>query len=256
MIDTIHTQATSLAFPEPLLASTDAYVTTICYIGSKSLSHVLSCIERCKTRLLDIGATSETARRQIITSVMNYWVDQPGIGVNIVDKLLNYTILTPIAVIQWALGEDEKAGDKLAASYIYEMVASTVHKVTKRVRQIVLDAAAPGLAPEAKEAMNETLQQERQNMKEMFTVMEDLLNAWASGSKDEAMEAGLGETEDEALIRQWGERWLRVFRRKMAVEDAFVTEVQNRPVVEPEVVEAAENGNTEMPDAEPAAEEV
>lgn len=101
----IEDEASSLGVADPLVASTDALLTSILFIGSKSLSHVLSCIERTKTLLLDIGPQSETARRQIIGSVMEYWAEKPGTGVSIVDKLLNYTILTPRSVIQWALGD-------------------------------------------------------------------------------------------------------------------------------------------------------
>src|SRR5436190_11241956 len=124
VIATIEEQAKALGFPDPLLPSTDAFVTCICFVGSKSLSHVLSCIERSKERLLSIGPQSAPARRQIITSVMKYWVDQPGIAVNIIDKLLNYTILTPLSVIEWALVDNLGNGAILAKSYIYEMIAA------------------------------------------------------------------------------------------------------------------------------------
>lgn len=101
VIQQIHEQALNMNLGEPLVLSTDAYMTAICYIGSKSLSHVLSSIERCKERLLSAGGASPAARKQIIESVTAYWKDQPGIGVNIVDKLLNYTILSPTSVVEW-----------------------------------------------------------------------------------------------------------------------------------------------------------
>lgn len=226
-----------MALPEPLLSSTDAYVTAICYIGSKSLSHVLSCIERCKARLLEIGAESEAARRQIITSVMEYWKDQPGIAVNIVDKLLNYTILTPLSVIQWAIVEDNSAGDKLAESYIFEMVYGTVHKVTSRVRNLITQGSGKEMDQDKRMELEETLVREKKAMEEMFAVLEEALVSWANGSKDQAMEAGLGETSDEKQIRTWAERWLRVFRRKMAVEQAYLIEA-TKPKLEEETVGA------------------
>jgi nuclear cap-binding protein subunit 1 len=133
--------------PNPLVASTDAYMTCICYMGSKSLSHVLSSIERCKERLLAVGTQSSEARKQIIESVMGYWKDQPGVGVNIVDKLLNYTILSPGSVIEWALA---KEGTRLSMAYVYEMVSATIGKVTGRVRQVVRGNNVPGLLPEIK----------------------------------------------------------------------------------------------------------
>lgn len=221
VIDRIHAQALDRSIPDPLVLSTDAYMTAICYIGSKSLSHVLSCIERCKERLLALGPVSPAARKQIIDSVMDYWKDQPGIGVNIVDKLLNYTILSPGSVVEWALA---KEGTRLGHAHVYEMVSATIGKVTGRVRQVVRARSVPGLLPEQKEIMRETADRERVSMKELFALMEDSLTGWASGSKDQMVQSGDGESDGEKMVRQWGERWLRVFRRKFAVEEAWCSE--------------------------------
>jgi nuclear cap-binding protein subunit 1 len=224
LIDRIHTLASTLALP-PILCSTDAYVTCICFIGSKSLSHVLSCIDRCKDRLLSISNSSSAAQKQIIESVMQYWKDQPGVGVNIVDKLLNYTVLTPNSVVDWALGD---SGLKLAEAHVFEMVASTVQKVTKRVRQIVASRDAPDLPIDQKVMLNETLGRERAAMRELFARMEDKLVAWASGSKDQMLDGdgdGMAAEESE-LVKQWGQRWLRVIRRRAVVEEAWLIEVE------------------------------
>ncbi|KAJ5033438.1 uncharacterized protein L3040_008553 [Drepanopeziza brunnea f. sp. 'multigermtubi'] len=221
IIDRIHLQARSLALPDELVCSTDAYMTSICYIGSKSLSHVLSCIERCKDRLLALGPASPAARTQIIDSVMLYWKDQPGIGVNIVDKLLNYTILSPASVVDWALSNE---GSRLGKAYVYEMVSSTIGKVTNRVRQVVQANRVPGLSPEAKALMSETVVREKASMKELFDLMERELVGWVQGSK------AVGDGEGE-MVKQWGERWLRVFRRKFAVEETWCLEFESRPEV-------------------------
>ena len=173
VIDRIHAQATEMKLGDELVYSTDAYVTAICYIGSKSLSHVLSCIERCKERLLALGPASPAARKQIIDSVMEYWKDQPGIGVNIVDKLLNYTILSPASVIDWALSKD---GSRLGQAHVYEMISATIGKVTNRVRQVVRAKKVPGLLPEQRALMEETVERERKAMKDLFDSMEDQLD--------------------------------------------------------------------------------
>lgn len=226
--------------------STDAYVTAICYIGSKSLSHVLSTIERCKERLLDIGPASEAARRQIIQSVVDYWKDQPGTAVNIVDKLLNYQIVTPIGVVQWALGSGGRlgAGEALADSWLYEMVAGTVGKVTNRVRQIVAARvqAQGRLADEQVVLLDETLIKERDAMRQLFAVIEDTVGGVAHGASDAFIEAdgakGFGE-EEGGLIKGWGQRWARVFRRKGAVEEAVVGEAAVGAAVEAAAAMAA-----------------
>jgi nuclear cap-binding protein subunit 1 len=232
IIDRIHTQALDMNQPDSLVLSTDAYVTAICYIGSKSLSHVLSSIERCKERLLALGPASPAARKQIIESVMEYWKDQPGIGVNIVDKLLNYTILSPGSVVGWALGKESV---RLSEAFVFEMVSVTIGKVTGRVRQVVNAKNARGLLPEQKALLEETVERERKSMKELFQIMEDALVAWATDTKDQNIESGdLGGAED-AMIRQWGERWLRVFRRKFAVEEAWFLEAERERVDDVEV---------------------
>lgn len=221
----IESQALSLGVGEPLVPSTDAFVTSICFIGSKSLSHVLSCIERCKDRLLAIGPQSEPARRQIITSVMEYWHEKPGIGVNVVDKLLNYTILTPLSVITWALVDNIGKGQILAHAHIYEMVASTMHKVTNRVRQIVVARNQRGLPAEQVRLLDDTLTKERADMGILFATVEDALLGVATGIVDEMAESADLDENGTALLKAWGGRWLRVFRRKMAVEEAWIGEV-------------------------------
>lgn len=220
----IEASANDLGVVDPLVPSTDAFVTAICFIGSKSLSHVLSCIERCKERLLAIGPQSEPARRQIITSVMDYWKEKPGVGVNVVDKLLNYTILTPLSVMEWALVENIGKGKILTHAHVYEMVSSTMHKVTNRVRQIVIARNQPGLPAEQVAILDETLGKERGEMGLLFAVIEDALIGVAEGIVDEMAESRDQDSEDERMLRGWGGRWLRVFRRKMAVEEAWVGE--------------------------------
>lgn len=230
VIDTLHAKASEQGVSDVLIPSTDAYVTSICYIGSKSLSHVLSCIERCKDRLLTIGRTSAAARKQIISSVMDYWRDQPGIGVNIIDKLLNYTILTPMSVIEWVLVDRSDDGDGggrvLAQSHMYEMTASTVCKVTNRVRQIVAARDQAGLPREQVDMLDETVRRERAEQADMFRVIEKALLGFAQGGgDDETMQEGSRDGGDEqVLIRDWAERWLRVFRRMLAVQETVVGE--------------------------------
>lgn len=229
-LSTIEETAGSLGVTDPLVPSTDAYVTAICFLGSKSLSHVLSQIERCKDRLLSIGAQSELARRQIITSVMGYWHEKPGIGVNVVDKLLNYTILTPINVVLWALSDQLGKGQGLVLSHVFEMVSSTVTKVTNRVRQIVVARNQPGLPGDQVAILDETLSKEREEMGKLFAVIEDGLVGVAGGSVDDMAESADQDLKGPAMLRGWGGRWLRVFRRKMAVEEAWVQETMSAAV--------------------------
>lgn len=159
-----------------------------------------------------------------MSSVMEYWKEKPGVGVNVVDKLLNYTILTPMTVIEWALVENIGKGKILTHAHIYEVVASTMHKVTNCVRQIVMARTQPGLPAEQVAILDETLTKERAEMQGLFAVVEDALVGVAEGSVDAMAESRNQDEEGERMLRGWGGRWLRVFRRKMAVEEAWIME--------------------------------
>ena len=255
VIAAIEEQAKSQGVEDPKIPSTDAFVTSLCFVGSKSLSHVLSCIERSKDRLLALGTESPRARCQIITSVMEYWADQPGVAINIIDKLLNYTILSPLSVLEWALSESVAAGTILSKAHIFEMISATVGKVTNRMRQIVAARTQPGLYEPQLTAIDETLVRERADMQTLFKFIEDSIVSVAAGSNDEQMERGdgSGDLPEDAIIRQWGRRWLRVFRRKAAVEETFITDALANATplgtVAPERENAAE-GDLDIADAD------
>ena len=255
VITSIEQQASSLGVEDPMLPSTDAFVTSICFVGSKSLSHLLSCIERSKDRLLAIGPKSPAARRQIITSVMEYWTDQPGIGISIVDKLLNYTILTPHSVIEWTLVDALAGGTVLTRPHAFEMVWTTIGKVTNRIRQIVAARTQPSLVEPQLGVIHDTLTRERADVQAMFTLIKDSLLGVASGSNDQMIEreddAALVNEDD--LVKDWGKRWLRVFRRKEAVEEAFVADAMASAVplgttAPPPPAEPENNGATDPAD--------
>ena len=153
---------------------------------------------------------------------MDYWHEKPGVGVNVVDKLLNYTILTPESVIMWALSDQLGKGEGLVLSHVFEMVSSTVAKVTNRIRQIVTARNQAGLLSDQVGALDETLTKEKSQMNNLFALIEDALVGVASGSADDMAESADQDERGEAILRGWGARWLRVFRRKMAIEEAWV----------------------------------
>lgn len=221
VIDSIGAQARDQAL-DPLVVSTDVFMTAVCWVGSKSLSHVLACIDRTKGRLLEAGNASDAARAQIISAVMAYWHAHPGVALSIIEKLLNYSILTPLSVVNWALVASTPAngtgagGEALAQPHIFELVSNTIAKVTGRTRQQLAspDADADARAKEVKAT------------RDLFRVMDDALVSWAGGSKDEQMEVGDGSSDTESIIRRWGQRWLRVFRRVGAIEETFAIEAE------------------------------
>lgn len=228
LLDQIETLARDQGVEDPLVTSTDVYVTSILHIGSKSLSHVLSCIERCKERLLAIGPQSEAARRQIISSVISYWQFHPGTAVNIIDKLLNYTIVTPDSVLQWALNDNLAHGRALADAKIYEMVTLTMNKVCNRMSQIVKARTEMILSGESSDSepnpLDETLARERQAMRDLFAQILDAVESVRTASADSMIERFDGSEEEQELIKGWGRRWSMVFGRRAAVQEAICGE--------------------------------
>jgi nuclear cap-binding protein subunit 1 len=205
---------------DPVMEATDAYVTAICYIGSKSLSHVLSYIERCKEHLESIVQQSAAARRQIVASVVAYWDAMPGTAVNIVDKLLNYNIVTPASVIEWALGT---GGTGLAEHWRYEMVSSTMGKVTNRANQLALTLVQnPDMSDDIRAKLKATLEEDREKMFVLFREIEEAMGPLASepaaAFKDEEL-----DEEERRLVRDWAKRWQHVFESRRTVEVALVS---------------------------------
>lgn len=225
-IESIHEKALEQGISEVLVPSTDAFVTAICRLGAKSLSHVLSCIERGKDRLLEISQ-NEVARRQIVESVVEYWKDQPGVAVRIIDILLNYTILTPMTVVQWVFGSHMGAGEALTESWVFEMVSNTITKVTNRNRQIASARLQKGLPQSQIEMVEATLAKDRDSARDLFKYIDDSMRGVAEGISDTLLEkSGGGQlTEEEVqLIKAWGKRWKTVFIRKAQVEESVVGE--------------------------------
>ncbi len=93
------------------------------------------------------------------------------------------------------------------------------------MRQIVLARNAPGLPLEQRQLLDGTLERERGEMRTLFGVVEDALVGVAEGSVDAMAESKDQDESGERMLRAWGGRWLRVFRRKMAVEEAWVGEM-------------------------------
>lgn len=210
-------------------------MTALCFVGSTSLSHILSCIERHKERLLTVANTNDTAKQQIITSVTSYWVSKPGNGINIIDKLLNYSILTPQSVIEWVCIQHLQGGRTLAHPHIYEMVGRTVDKVSHRLRQIVSARLQRNLAADQVAQLDDSIEKESAVLKNLFAIVEDASRGVAEGSADGLLD-GEGNTLSEsadsndrpadevARLKHWGAKWRRAFTRKLAVEEAWARE--------------------------------
>ena len=218
--------------------STDLLVSAITYVGSKSLSHFLAIVERCKDRLQAIAAEGKALQKQIITSVISFWQYQKGTGVNIIDKLLNYSVVTPEAVIEWLLIDNVERGTVLAQAWAQEMVEKTCGKVAGRVRQVVHGVRTPGLNEDKKEELQGVLQVELEKMKNLFAIVADAVASIRDGNNDEMMESSDQlHAEEDVFIRNWGAKWAKAWSRRGAVEEAWVREELAKPIPPAPVVE-------------------
>ncbi|KIV99622.1 uncharacterized protein PV09_08688 [Verruconis gallopava] len=246
-IEAVREQAANFGL-DPMIASIDVYMTALCHSGAKSVSHITAAIDRSRATLQNSRQRHPGVGRQIVQSVVAYWKDQPGNAVNIVDKLLNYTIVTPDSVIEWALGPESLGdGAVLAESWRYEIVAKTVGKVTGRVQQIVqayISLEVQGSDDTTANVedirgqigpMNQLLVSERNAMRQLFATIIDAVSGVATGAAEGLVDSATSEEYAE-LIKVWAQKWARVFRRKLAVVETRVSEA----AVESQLVSAKE----------------
>ncbi|EWC48300.1 hypothetical protein DRE_02404 [Drechslerella stenobrocha 248] len=215
LMNAITEAASNKGLPDATKYARDMYVTCICHIGAKSLSHVLSCIERCKDKLTQLGQESNQAQRQIVGTVMHYWAEQPGIGANVIDKLLNYSILTPLSVVEWVLLDAGR--EVLPRGHAWEMVNTTVRKVVSRTRNLAAARGAPDLPEEQMTIMEQGHEVAKAEQAELFKVVMEGLAGYADGSVPAP--EGTGE-EDAAWLKVWSGSWLRALKRQSDIEEA------------------------------------
>lgn len=128
-----------------------------------------------------------------------------------------------MTIVQWVLSPERLgAGQNLAQTWIYEMVSNTISKVTNRVGQVADANLKVDLPQDQIELLQDALVKERQDMRELFKVIEDATAGIASGAKDELV--SMTDDAEIELLKNWGEKWRRAFARKGAVEEALVGE--------------------------------
>lgn len=242
--------------PHPHLLAVDAFATTICYIGSKSLSHALSFIERYRDRFLalsnvdvpltdsatDLEEAGHPARIQIVKSIIEYWVEtQTGVAVALTDKSLNYGIISPKAVIDYTLGASDPtswfAGKALPEAWRFEVITRTLGKVSTRVLSLVTARADPLCTVDDAPGLEQMFKHDQAGMQELFKMVDDVVTGVAEGNNDRMMEEGMGEVMGDApgerevhehaqlaQCQSWGAKWRRVFRRQLKAIEKAVAE--------------------------------
>ncbi|KAJ1968031.1 Nuclear cap-binding protein subunit 1 [Dispira parvispora] len=113
----------------------DVFVQCVLFIGRKSFSHMLNVIERYLPLLKKFGMDAD-AKHHIVETVNEFWKDNPQFVTIIVDKLLNYRVVSPLSVLTWALNPLRVQFDYPAPFYVWETLRNTIHKLESRIQQI------------------------------------------------------------------------------------------------------------------------
>lgn len=74
----------------------DIFVTTICHLGSRSLSHADTWIERTKDLLLEVSR-----KQWVCESVLEFWKASPWIGLIVLESFVRHGVLTGVALVRF-----------------------------------------------------------------------------------------------------------------------------------------------------------
>ncbi|GAO48682.1 hypothetical protein SAICODRAFT_59162 [Saitoella complicata NRRL Y-17804] len=208
-------------------------VQCVLQLGEKSFSHALNTFERSLPVLLARCASSTEARRFTVGCVMEYWAPQPSIGATLLDKLLNYTVLNPLAVVEWFFTEGDV--ELACRSHAWEALETTLDKVNNRVIQVrerAEQARAAGLSEEDESKMQATLDNVHA---EQADVWRTIFRSYTS-FVERAGRAEDGASEERV---QWRVKWAKGWY-KAVVRRYFEAEKELKGVLDSVVQEAGE----------------
>lgn len=215
----------------------DVLATSMAWVGSKSLSHVLAIVDRSKSLLMKLIETDNIKMQsQFISSIVEYWQHQTGTAAIIVLKLVNYQVITPEGLIGWAFSAGSEGGRTLSKVYVWEMLTGVLAKVAAKVKEVVSLARRPDLTDEKRSEVRSVLDTEMTGLRSIFAQVKQGLIALQAGQVGGSTEIVTTE-EEEALIKAWVAKWLWCVERKEKVLEMWVRDELAKPIPEPEVVE-------------------
>lgn len=82
---------------DPTSTLVDIVVSTTCYLGNRSLSHIESWVTRVKEILVEICSMDPTTAFE---SIFEYWIDQPNVALLVTTTFIRSGVLSPKSFIQ------------------------------------------------------------------------------------------------------------------------------------------------------------
>lgn len=108
---------------DPIKRVIDIVVSTICYLGNRSISHAEVSISRSKELLLEVCPNDYSTA---ISSVLDYWVDQPFVGLLVVANLVREGVVPPEAYVT-AIFEVPKLQPLITSNLGWESLERIAH---------------------------------------------------------------------------------------------------------------------------------
>ncbi|KAK9249083.1 MIF4G like-domain-containing protein [Lipomyces tetrasporus] len=189
----------------------EIFITAIVHLGARSLSHVESWIERSLSVLKSVCPERDAERqRQVVKIIFNYWKDQPGTAVQVVKKMMNRKVITPLSVVEWVL--IDSVVDSLSRGYSWELLGFAIDRA-----KLLIKEATALRAAETEEGGSKPLEVGR--LKEIDDSIETLnttLHHIFVTIVKELSRPVQGDAKNEENIRWqrwWKEGFLRAFLR-------------------------------------------
>lgn len=104
--------------------------------GSKSISHTLSALTKFKELLKNV-ITNEEEELHCLAVLNSFWKPHPQMIQIILDKLIRMKIIQSCSFVNWLFSKDME--NDFLRSCMWEMLHSTLHKVTKQTKKIKVD---------------------------------------------------------------------------------------------------------------------
>ncbi|CAI5463744.1 unnamed protein product [Closterium sp. Yama58-4] len=213
----------------------DVVAQTLLVLGSKSITHALTVLERYGLAL-QLLAPDQPSQVQLLHSIWAVWANAPQMAAVVVDRCLGFRLISPLALLEWCF---------LSAHYelyhtserIWEILRTAISKATNRLRHVsaevaALERASAVAAAAASKARSEweaaTLaveEAEGTEAKTQAAAKDEWAKHWSSKSQEEAEAAAAAVEGKERMRREAEEEEQALF---IALLLHFATAVSNR----------------------------
>ncbi|KAK9495157.1 MIF4G like-domain-containing protein [Lipomyces doorenjongii] len=190
----------------------EIFVTAIVHLGARSLSHVESWIERTLPVLRVVcPEKGGESHRRVVKIIFKYWKDQTGTAVQVVKKLMNHKVITPLSVVEWILLDSDVG--TFSKGYSWELLGFAIDKAKLQIKEVEAvprtiedeDGDTKLLADEKLKEIDDSIETLKNTLNHIFvTIVKELARPVQGDAKNE---------ETVRWQRWWKEGFLRAVLR-------------------------------------------